>query len=276
MQLYRYLSISLLLIFVCNAAIRPKNNVNSNNKKHAIIIDITNVLFKENQNEFAKKIGYGVLASYAITHWKNPGYRCLDMLAAISKNDVQKPHVVLTLKGRILPRCLVELHEGTKNCAQVKTEIAQSIETLEKTKFFGSAKEKQLMLAIMNLILDPLILATITEPIKHMVQLVQKLKRAGHPCYICANAPEELYASIEKSHPDIIGLFDGIVISSRANELNPFSHLVTTHNLNPQDCIVINDLEANVAAAKALGMDGIVHDKISHVTNKLRKCGIKI
>ena len=278
MQIYRHLHISLLLIFVCNAAIRQKKIDPKNQpcKKHAVIVDLTNVLFKENQNEFAKKIGYGVLASYTITHWKSPGYRCLDMLAAMSKDDAQKPHIVITLKGRTLPRCLVELHEGTKDCAQVKAEIAQCVEALDKAKFFSSIKEKNLMLAIMNLILDPQILANMTEPIKQTVLLVQKLKKAGHTLYLCANAPEELYASIEKTYPAIIELFDGVVISSQVKKVNPLNHLIETHNLNPQDCIIINDLEATVAAAKELGMEGIVYDKISHVISKLRKCGVKI
>jgi len=273
MQLYRYLCISLLFIFMCTVITRPRKTNHTNNtqstsfthtedtqKKHTVIIDLTNVLFKENQGEFAKKIGYGVLASYAITHWKSPGYRCLDMLAAISKDDTQKPHITITLKGRTMPRCIIELQEGTKNCSQVRTEIAQCIEMLEQTKFFSSIKEKNLMLAIINLILDPNITASVVEPMKQTVHLVQKLKKAGHAVYLFANAPDEMYSSIEKVKP----------------ATSMFNHLTNTYNLDPHNCIIIDDLEATIAAAKELGMDGIVYDKISNVTSKLRRCGIKI
>lgn len=285
MQLYRSLYAPFLLIFICNSTITSRKSSEQNNsipsqKKHTIIIDLTNVLFKENHNEFAKKIGYGTLASYAFTHWKSPGYRCLDMLAAISNEQSQKPHVTLTLKGRIMPKCIVELQEGTKNCSCVKAEVAQCIETLNKAKFFSSNKEKNLMLAIMNLILDPQFIASMMEPIKQTVQLTQKLKSAGHTIILFANAPGELFEPLQKKYPDIINLFDATIISSHVKKIKPeqnmFDHLFITHNLNPVDCIIIDDLEATVKAAEKLGMNGIVYDKISNVTKKLRKLGIEI
>ncbi len=285
MQLYRYLYILFILIFICNPIITSRTSSEQNSiiplqKKHTIIMDLTNVLFKENHNEFAKKIGYGTLASYAITHWKSPGYRCLDMLAAMSNEQSQKPRIILTLKGRTMPQCIVELQTGVKNCSHVKAEIEQCIETLNEAKFFSSNKEKNLMLAIMNLILDPQSIASMMEPIKHSVQLVQKLKSAGYSLILFANAPNELFEPLQKKYPDIINLFDGVIISSQVKRIKPeqsmFHHLFTTHNLNPLDCIIIDDLEATVKAAEKLGMNGIVYDKIANVTKKLRKVGVKI
>ena len=294
MRFYQYVSISFLLIFVAlsftkaskgsrNASKGVRKNIiaaeTGSQKKYVIIFDLTNVLIKENQTGFAKKIGYGTLASYTITHWKNPGYRCLDMLAAMSMHETQKPHITITLKTRTMPRCIVELQEGKKTCAETKTEIAQCIELLDAQKFFSSTKEKILMINIMNLILDPEAVSSVIEPVKPTVQLIQKLKTAGHQVYLFANAPEELYATAHKKFPDIIKLFDGIVISYQAKAVKPdisiFNHLITTHNLNPADCILIDDLEESSAAARTLGMQAIVFDKASHVTNKLKKCGVK-
>jgi HAD superfamily hydrolase (TIGR01509 family) len=281
MKLYRYSGISFLLMCICTMARAPKKiNPTDNAQKQIIIFDLTNVLIKENQIGFAKKIGYGTLASYTITHWKSPGYRCLDMLHAMSNHETQKPHITITLNKRIMPRCLVELQEGKKTCAQAKGEIAQCIELLDGKKFFSSSKEKILMGNIMNLILDPEAVESVIEPVKPTVHLVQKLKAAGYPVYLCANAPEELYATAKNKFPEIIELFDGIVISSQAKTVKPdaaiFNHLITTHNLNPTNCILIDDLEASAATARTLGMQAIVFDKISHVTNKLKKCGVTI
>ena len=284
MKLHYSTSILFLFFLIGNGSTQPhkraSQKTSTSEKKQVIIFDLTNVLFKENQIGFAKKIGYGELASYAITHWKSPGYRCLDMLDAISKSDEQKPHISITLKNRTMPRCIVELHEGTKKCCQARTEIAQCIEQLDKDSFFSSVKEKKLMLTIMNLILDPEVLATVTEPIKQTVQLVQKLKSAGHKLYLCANAPEELFSSIKTNYPEIIQLFDGVVISSHIKKIKPdvdlFNHLLNSHNLTAQECILIDDLETTADVAKQCGMQVIVHDKISHVTNKVRSCGVKI
>jgi len=252
-------------------------------KKPTIIIDLTNVLFKESSSGFAPKIGYGVLASYAFTHLfsktpLNAGHRCLDTLAQISKDDAQKPFIHITLKNRTMPQCIVELLEGKKSCSETRDEITQCIEQLNKTDFFSCVKEKNLMITIMNLILDPHVLATVTEPIKQTVILVQKLKNAGHNVYLFANAPQELYSSIQKNYPDIIKLFDNVIISSHIKKVKPdisaFNHLLTTHNLDPKECILIDDLEETASIAKILGMQAIVFDKPSNVTQKLKKMGV--
>jgi HAD superfamily hydrolase (TIGR01509 family) len=284
MKNYQRATISLLFIVTYITYIIAKNpqsfKTTANlQPKQSIIFDLTNVVIKENQVEFAKKIGYGVLTRYAITHWKNPGYRCLDMLAAMSKHETQQPHITITLKKRTMPRCIVELQEGKKTCSQVKTEITECIEHLDTQKFFSSAKEKTLMSQIMHLILDPTIIATIIEPIKPTIQLIQKLKSAGHSVYLLANAPEELYSAVHNKYPHIIKLFDGITISSHIKTVKPdhaiFNQLITAHNLNPAECILIDDLEESVTTAKSLGMQGIIFDKISHVTKSLKQRGVK-
>jgi len=75
-------------------------------------------------------------------------------------------------------------------------------------------------------------------------------------------------------------LFDIIVVSSQVKMVKPeaaiFNHLISEHNLNPANCILIDDLEESAATARSLGMEAIVFDKISHVTSKLKKCGVKI
>ncbi|HSC25344.1 MAG TPA: HAD-IA family hydrolase [Candidatus Babeliales bacterium] len=270
---HRFISMLLLFIFIYTIT-----QISHQAKKYVILFDLTNVLIKENQVGFAKKIGYGTLASYTLTHWKNPGHRCLDMLAAISKHETQKPHISITLKDRIMPRCIVELQEGKKTCAETKGELTQSIAQLDTEKFFSSIKEKNLMTTIINLILDPETVASVIEPIKPMIQLAQKLKNAGHKIYIVGNAAEELYAIVKNTYPDILKHFDGAVISSHIKIIKPniavFNHLCTAYNLDPKDCILIDDLEETAAAARQLGMQTIVHDKISHVIKKLKKCGV--
>ena len=275
MRLHYFFNISFLLIVVCALA---KTSRISIQKKHVIIFDLMNVIIKENQSGFTKKIGYGNIASYMITHFKHPGYRCLDMLDAMSRHETQKPHIHLTFKKRTMPRCLVELQEGKKTALQTKDEILKTIELLDQEKHFNSSKEKALMIKIMNTILDPEITASMIEPIKSTVQLIQKLKKAGYTLYIFANAPNELYTTVQKKYPDIINLFDGIIISSEIKTVKPspdiFNHLITTHNLMPHNCILIDDLEETVSAAQQLGMQAFVYDK--NINKKLKQFGIKI
>jgi HAD superfamily hydrolase (TIGR01509 family) len=179
-----------------------------------------------------------------------------------------------------MPRCLVELQEGKKTCAQARGDIAQGMQMLDEQKFFSSIKEKELMKDIMDLILDPQTVTVMIEPVKSTTQLIQKLKEAGHRVYCCANAPEELYATSQQKFPELISQFDGIVISSHIKKIKPgeaiLKHLMEIHNLNPANCIVIEDQEEAAATAKKMGMQAIVCDKPSHLTSKLKKCGVKI
>jgi HAD superfamily hydrolase (TIGR01509 family) len=279
MKIVQYVSLSFLLILTQSVAAK-RATIPQSAHKHVIIFDLTNIVIKENQIGFAKKIGYGTLASYAITHWKNPGYRCLDMLHEISNLESQKPHIVLTLQKRTMPRCLVELQEGKKNCAQAREEIAQAMQMLDQQNFFASVKEKELMKDIMDLVLDPQAVTKMIEPVKSTTQLIQKLKEAGHPVYCCANAPEELYATSSQKFDHVLQHFNGIVISSHIKEIKPgeaiLKHLVETHNLNPAHCIVIEDQEEAATTATKMGMQAIVCDKPSHLTHKLKKCGVRI
>ncbi len=279
MKIFQCISISFLLILTQLISAK-KTAPTQAPQKHVIIFDLTNVVIKENQIGFAKKIGYGTLASYAITHWKNPGHRCLDMLDEMSKNESHKPHVVLTLQKRTMPRCLVELQEGKKTCAQAREDITQGMQMLDEQKFFTSVKEKELMKEIMDLVLDPQTVTVMIEPVKSSVQLIQKLKDAGHPVYCCANAPKELYATSAQKLPELIGQFDGIVISSHINEIKPgeaiLKHLMKTHNLNPTHCIVIEDQKEAADTATKMGMQAIVCDKPSHLASRLKKCGVRI
>jgi HAD superfamily hydrolase (TIGR01509 family) len=277
MRLHYILSISSLLIFIFIIPKTYKKIQSVDTHQHVIIFDLMNVIIKENSAGFAKQIGYGKIASYTLTHWRHPGYRCLDMLDAMSNCEAQKPHITVTLKNKTMPRSLIELQEGKKTASQTKDEILQAITMLDAQKHFSSMKEKELMINIMNIILDPNATASMIEPIKSTINLAQKLKSAGYSIYIFANAPAELYTAIEKKYPDIINIFDGVVISSNIKTIKPdvaiFDHLFATHNLQPEYCILIDDLPETVIAAKQLGMQAFVHDK--NLVGKLKKCGVK-
>ena len=60
------------------------------------------------------------------------------------------------------------------------------------------------------------------------------------------------------------GLFDVVVISGEVGMRKPeeriFRHTAGLLGLTPQECVFIDDLEVNVAAAEAVGMTAVLHD----------------
>jgi putative hydrolase of the HAD superfamily len=99
--------------------------------------------------------------------------------------------------------------------------------------------------------------ATMT-PVQAMYDLLRSLRQAGVRTGMLSNSwgneyPRELFTD----------LFDAVVISSEVGMRKPeqriFLHALAKLGLAPQQCVFIDDIEANVAAAQALGMVGLHH-----------------
>ncbi len=95
-------------------------------------------------------------------------------------------------------------------------------------------------------------------PVEAMYALLRSLRTAGVRTAMLSNSwgndyPRELF-------PD---LFDAVVISSEVGMRKPeeriFTHALSRLGLTPGQCVFIDDIEANVAAAQALGMIGLHH-----------------
>jgi len=92
-----------------------------------------------------------------------------------------------------------------------------------------------------------------------MLDLVRSLRRAGMRTALLSNSwgvgdyPRHLFPE----------LFDAVVISSEVGMRKPeeriFRHTAALLGLEPRECVFIDDIEANVAAAEAIGLVGLNH-----------------
>jgi putative hydrolase of the HAD superfamily len=97
-------------------------------------------------------------------------------------------------------------------------------------------------------------------PRQDTLGLIRALRAAGHPLYFLSNMAATSIAYLEEKH-DFWPLFDGGIISCRVGLLKPeaamFERLLTQYDLEAEDTIFIDDLQANIDAAAALGMSAI-------------------
>ncbi|MGN0023751.1 MAG: HAD family hydrolase [Elusimicrobiaceae bacterium] len=97
--------------------------------------------------------------------------------------------------------------------------------------------------------------------IEGTVEILKNLKRAGTPLYALTNWSAEKFPWAKENFP-FFNLFDGIVVSGEEKIIKPnpeiYKRLLNRYNLKAENCIFIDDSPANVAAARALGMEGIV------------------
>jgi epoxide hydrolase-like predicted phosphatase len=92
-----------------------------------------------------------------------------------------------------------------------------------------------------------------------MLALFRRLHADGVPTGLLSNSwgggyPTELFSE----------MFDAVVISSEVGMRKPepriFLHAAGLLGLDPNECIFIDDIQANIAAAEKLGFTGVLHD----------------
>ena len=94
-----------------------------------------------------------------------------------------------------------------------------------------------------------------------MLKLIQDLNAKGVGVYGLTNWPAETFDEARRRFKTIASI-DNIVVSSHVKLAKPdpaiYQLLLSKYNLNPQECVFIDDRKDNVNAAQALGMKGIV------------------
>ena len=106
-------------------------------------------------------------------------------------------------------------------------------------------------------LLDRMFAATVlSEP---MLDLLRRVRQAGLKTAMLSNS-----WGITAYPADLLPeLFDAVVISAEVGMRKPeeriFRHAVGLLGLDPAECVFIDDIEANVQAAEALGMTGVLH-----------------
>lgn len=96
--------------------------------------------------------------------------------------------------------------------------------------------------------------------IEGMDELLHKLKNDGFKLYITSNMDE--YHAKQMRTLELAKYFDGMIFSAEIKIGKPhkdfFLEACRQFGVKPTDCLFIDDLEANVVAARELGIEGLV------------------
>jgi 2-haloacid dehalogenase len=109
------------------------------------------------------------------------------------------------------------------------------------------------------------------------VEIVAELRARKVPLYALSNWSAETFPIVLKRF-EFLHWFQGIVLSGEVRLLKPdpriFHLFFKTHGIDPADAVYIDDLRANVEAATALGMHGIVFADPASLREELVKLGL--
>ena len=109
-----------------------------------------------------------------------------------------------------------------------------------------------------------------------MVRLIEQLHGAGHVLYALSNMG---HASIDwlEQHQPFWRFFSGKVVSARVRMMKPepdiYRYLLVSFDLKAKECLFIDDSPANVAAAQALGIGGMVFTDAAQCRRQLIEQG---
>jgi putative hydrolase of the HAD superfamily len=97
------------------------------------------------------------------------------------------------------------------------------------------------------------------QPVQAMYDLIRGARARGYKTALLSNS----WGNSGYPREDFPSLFDEVVISGEVGMRKPepeiFRHTAALLGLRPEECVFIDDIEANITAAEALGMTGIHH-----------------
>lgn len=110
-----------------------------------------------------------------------------------------------------------------------------------------------------------------------MEELIVELKNLGIRMFVCSNAGLQFHEYAP--HVPAFRHMEALIISAdlHCNKPQPgiFQHILQTYNINPSECLFIDDLEVNVKGAEAVGIQGYWYDgNIAHLRQYLKEQGI--
>ena len=111
---------------------------------------------------------------------------------------------------------------------------------------------------------------------KKIILLIKKLKQK-YNTYALTNHAKEWF-EVQSEELRFNDLFDGVVTSFEERIPKPdikiYQNLLQKYNLNPKECIFIDDQKENLTPAKKLGMKTIHYKDFSQLTREMRKHGV--
>lgn len=234
-----------------------------------IIWDIGDVLYKPSTFGVMKAIGISHLIGHILIDWKNPWSlekTFFNVLSQIPCDALPEEIQACSPKGTPLPPIMCHWQAGTMRHNEILDRAHTHIETLSEQGCFSSHREKELVKRGISAIFNPLVLAQSMRPIRAGVSLLEECAEERDPDgsprnYLIAlsNWDPASFELFHQRNRDVFNHFDALYISGRTGFIKPrkaaFLNVIESHNLDPEECLFIDDREENLVAAESLGFN---------------------
>ncbi|HEX7437105.1 MAG TPA: HAD-IA family hydrolase [Caldimonas sp.] len=103
------------------------------------------------------------------------------------------------------------------------------------------------------------------QPIPETAGLLRRLHASGRRLFFLSNMPVPYARHLEASHP-VLELFERGVFSSRVGSIKPepalFAHAAAAFGVDAAQLVLIDDIAANVEAARRAGWHGLLFENV--------------
>lgn len=104
--------------------------------------------------------------------------------------------------------------------------------------------------------------------------VLSELKKKGHRIFVLSNTSKVFYDLLEEQLSPIKELLDGFVLSCDIKAIKPdlamFKEILDKYQLDPTNCVFLDDIEDNTMAAEKLGIKAYQVKKRSNIVDILK------
>jgi putative hydrolase of the HAD superfamily len=236
-----------------------------------LLWDLGGVLYYPDKVGVARTIGLSNFLSYLILDMRNPNIEAVlfDVLNHLGKAPRGKESLAGTAEGNLLPYAMCQWQAGMIDGPALIKKAFKQIEELARIDYFESNREKQLIKKTIRAIFDPEILARNVHPIDAGMKLLEACAHAKNRDgskknrnFVFSNWDRLSFDVFRRMNRFHFRHFEKIVISGHIGHIKPdksaYEYLLTTYNLDPRDCILIDDQKINTDAARKCGIKTIL------------------
>ena len=109
---------------------------------------------------------------------------------------------------------------------------------------------------------------------REVFPVLSELKKKGHRIFVLSNTSKVFYDLLEEQLSPLKELLDGFVLSCDIKAIKPdlamFKNILDKYQLDPTNCVFLDDIEDNTSAAEKLGIKAYQVKKRSDVVDILK------
>lgn len=109
---------------------------------------------------------------------------------------------------------------------------------------------------------------------REVFPVLSELKKKGHRIFVLSNTSKVFYDLLEEQLSPLKELLDGFVLSCDIKAIKPdlamFKEILDKYQLDPTNCVFLDDIENNTIAAEKLGIKAYQVKKRSEVVDILK------